>query len=265
MIRTLLVTLSAAVLASSAMAADLPATTTLPATPVPTWTGFYVGGNIGGSWGTVDTSNNTVTTNGLLTSGAIGLNAGTFPGPNRRFDFDGAFTGGFQAGYNYEFYNHVVLGIEGDFEWTGNKARDTYFATVQGPTYLTSAKAEWFSTIRGRLGYSLGSFLPYVTGGVAFVHANSAVTVAPWATLGGAASSPLDPHFAASTSTTSTGYAFGGGFEYAIAPSWSLKAEYLHLWFGSKGYDFAFGVPGTAHSDVKLGFDLARLGVNYRF
>jgi outer membrane immunogenic protein len=59
--------------------------------------------------------------------------------------------------------------------------------------------------------------------------------------------------------------------------AWSIKGEYLHLGFGSQSYDFTtpFGgslgggisVSGTAavHADVKTDFDIARVGVNYRF
>jgi outer membrane immunogenic protein len=264
--RAFLAAIGTIALASSAIAADLPIRAPAPLpVPVLTWTGFYIGGNVGGSWGHSDVSNNSVTTNGLLTSGNVGLNVGTFPGPNRSFDFDGAFTGGFQAGYNYEFFNHVVLGVEGDFEWTDNKGNDSFNASVQGPTDSTASKAEWFATIRGRLGYSFGRFLPYVTGGAAFVHTSATLTIEPWTALAGAAPSSGDPRFAASTSTTSSGYAVGVGLEYAIAPHWSIKGEYLHLGFGSKGYDFNFGTAGTTHSDVKLKFDLARFGVNYRF
>ena len=253
-------------LTSAAMAADMPRKAALAPLPPPAlWTGFYVGGNVGASWGQIDTSNASVTTNGLLTSGVVGLQAGTFAGPDRSLDSKGSFIGGIQFGYNYEFVNHVVLGLEGDFNWTRNKANDSFAASVQGPTYSGETKADWIATARGRLGYSFGAFLPYVTGGAAFAHLNSSLTIAPWTTLGGAAPSPLDPQFGASTSKTLTGYAVGVGFEYAIARNWSVKAEYLHLGFGNQGTDWNFGAPGTAHVDAKLSFDLARVGVNYRF
>jgi len=265
--RTLFTAIGLLALTSSAMAADLPRKAPPPPSlpPPPTWTGFYIGGNVGGSWGHIETSNGTVTTNGLLTSGIVGLNAGTFPGPNRSFDAKGNFIGGIQLGYNYEFANHVVLGFEGDFNWTRNKANDSFAATVQGPTDSNETKAEWFATARGRLGYSFGAFLPYVTGGVAFVHVNSTTTISPWTTLAGVAPSPLDPRFAASTSKTLTGYSVGAGLEYAITRNWSVKVEYLHLGFGDNGFDWNFGTPGTAHVDAKLSFDLGRVGVNYRF
>lgn len=252
-------------LTSSAMAADMPRKALAPLPPPALWTGFYIGGNVGGSWGHIETSNASVTTNGLLTSGIVGLQAGTFLGPDRSFDAKGAFIGGIQVGYNHEFANQVVLGFEGDFNWSRNKASDSFAASVQGPTDSSETKAEWFATARGRLGYAFGSVLPYVTGGVAFVHLNSAITIAPWTTLGGAGPSPLDPQFGASISKTLTGYAVGAGLEYAISRNWSVKVEYLHLGFGDRGLDWNFGAPGTAHVNAKLGFDLGRAGMNYRF
>jgi outer membrane immunogenic protein len=261
-------------LTSSAYAADLaPAAAPIvkaPAlmspAPVANWTGFYIGGNVGGSWGHISQSNSSVTTDGSLTTGVPGFNAGTFPGPDRSYDLDASFAGGFQVGYNYEFENHVVLGVEGDFSWTGNKGDDSFNASAQGPTYSTSVKADWFATLRGRLGYSFGQFLPFVTGGVAWAHTSSTVTDEPWTALGGAGPSPADPHFSASSSSIATGYAIGAGLEYALTPHWSIRGEYMHLGFANKGYDFNFGgTVGTAHADAKMDFDIARLGVNYRF
>ncbi len=175
--RLIVATVGVIALASSASAADIAYKAPAAQVVVPSanWTGIYLGGHVGGSWGKADTSNSWMTTNGVLTSNVPGLNAGTFAGLDRSFDLNGSFTGGVQVGYNYEFSNRVVLGIEGDFAWADNKGNDSYIASVEGPTYSSESKTEWFATIRGRAGYSFGTVLPYVTGGVAFVHNTGSV------------------------------------------------------------------------------------------
>jgi len=230
------------------------------------WSGFYIGGNIGGAWGTGDSTNNSVTTNGLLTTGIEGVNAGTYPGPDRSLDFDGGLTGGVQAGYNFQVDGGgLVLGLEGDLQWLGLEAPDSFDASAEGPTYTSTTTAEWFGTARARVGYSFDNFLPYVTGGLAFVENSVDLTVSPWTTTGGDAPSPLDPQYFASASSTSTGYAIGAGFEYALDGNWSLKAEYLHLGFDAESLEFDFDDAGTVNSDLGGSFDVVRVGANYRF
>jgi outer membrane immunogenic protein len=230
------------VLISAANAADLgPSykTPVLAPAPVSTWTGFYIGGNIGYGWGDVSLSDFNI-----VSMSPSGVN------------------GGFQLGYNWQV-NNVVFGLEGDFQFADHNDS----VSASDPTIPASAslevKSDWFATVRGRLGYAFGQFMPYVTGGIAFTQAKANLDAsAPGATL------------SVSSDKTSVGYAVGGGVEYAFNRNWSLKAEYLHLGFGSQTYDFeataaipALGVVAgaTASGDVKLDFDIARVGVNYRF
>ncbi|HEY6833075.1 MAG TPA: outer membrane protein [Pseudolabrys sp.] len=215
---------------SAAHAADLrPAYKAPIKAPAPfSWTGFYVGGNVGYGWGRAS-----------LDGGVASLS------PK-------GVDGGVQLGYNYEV-GQVVFGLEGDFQFADHK--DSISASGGGATETLEAKSDWFSTARGRIGFAFDRFLPYVTGGVAFTHTkvNEELTAA-----GGLFAS-------ASADKTSTGYAIGGGLEYAIDRNWSVKGEYLHLGFGSQTYDFT-PAGGPAFSvGSKLSFDIARLGVNYRF
>ena len=106
--------------------------------PVYNWSGFYIGINGGGAWGTSQWS----TTGSFNTSG--GLVGGT-------------------VGYNYQM-NQVVLGVEGDIDW----------ANISGTTNAVgvcalgcTTKDSWLGTVRGRVGYAADRFLPYVTGGLA--------------------------------------------------------------------------------------------------
>jgi outer membrane immunogenic protein len=136
-------------------------------------------------------------------------------------------------------------------------------------------KADWFATVRGRLGYSFGALMPYVTGGLAITQVKTTITNT--GSIPGFAGFPATSD---SVSKTLAGYAVGGGLEYALGHGWSIKGEYLHLGFGNQSYDLnapysstssAGGLPvvlsGTtgAHVDVKTDFDIARVGVNYRF
>jgi outer membrane immunogenic protein len=106
--------------------------------PIYSWSGFYIGINGGGGWGTSDWTS----TGGFNTSG--GLIGGT-------------------VGYNYQM-NQVVLGVEGDMDWaniSGSKA-------VAGVCAVgCTTKDSWLATVRGRLGYAADRFMPYVTGGLA--------------------------------------------------------------------------------------------------
>ena len=128
------------------------------------WTGFYVGVNGGGAWGSSDWSN------------AVGTSG---------FDANGALIGG-TAGYNWQM-GHAVFGLEGDVDWTSIKGSGPTTCVVGG----CETKNNWLGTFRGRVGYAFDRVLPYVTGGLAVgdVKANTVLgsvseTKAGW-TLGG--------------------------------------------------------------------------------
>src|SRR5450631_2575773 len=128
--------------AGSAFAADLSVAPLYKAPPVvaPTaynWSGFYVGANGGGAWGT----SNWDSTGGFNLSG--GVIGGT-------------------AGVNWQL-GHAVLGLEGDVDWSNLKGSSTSTLCPAGCT----TSNDWLATVRGRAGYAFDRFLPYVTGGLA--------------------------------------------------------------------------------------------------
>ena len=86
-----------ALFGGSAIAADLRRPAYTPPPPVSNWTGFYIGGNLGGAWA-----------RGSVNDSLFGLSASS--------DRSG-FIGGGQLGVNYQFSN-IVLGAEWDFDWT---------------------------------------------------------------------------------------------------------------------------------------------------
>jgi outer membrane immunogenic protein len=170
-----------AALTGSAAAADLGPAPAAPYykapvyAPVYNWSGFYLGVNGGGAWGT----STWTSAGGFNTSG--GLVGGTI-------------------GYNYQI-NQVVLGAEGDIDWA-----DISGSTSTGAicAFGCTTKDSWLSTVRGRLGYAADRFLPYVTGGLALgdIRAtlpglgNSTATNTGW-TVGGGIEFAIAGHWTA--------------------------------------------------------------------
>lgn len=194
--------------ATAAQAADIarpaPAPIAVPA-PAFSWTGFYVGGNVGYAWGSADTS---------TLFGSTGTSG---------------WLGGGQLGFNYQFSNNIVAGIEADI--AGGK--------VSGGVPGIDSNLDLLGSVRGRLGYAAGRFLPYVTGG--FAYGNTSVDA-----LG------IDQ------SKTLTGWTAGAGLEYALTDHWTAKTEYLYTDLGSKFYD-------TIGTDVGVTNQTVRAGINFKF
>ena len=237
----------------AASAADMPMKAPIVKAPVMVppynWTGFYVGLNAGGSWGRQD--NDLVTVPG----GVVGL--------SNSDSLDG-FIGGGQIGYNWQI-NQFVLGVEADFQGSGQKADGSFLIpfipaivapAVPGLTANYTDKLEWFGTVRARAGYTWDRWLAYVTGGWAFGHG----------TLSGTGTTtPAGTVLAFSTSQDYSGWTIGGGLEWAFADHWSAKAEYLYIDFGN-GPTVVVNTAGSlAIASGKMTDNIARLGVNYHF
>ena len=262
--------LSASVLAGSAMAADLPSRKVAPAyvAPVPvfTWTGFYVGANVG--WAGSRFNNDYYTPGSpvapfWLPGDAVAISAGGY----NAFRKDGV-TFGAQVGYNYQM-GMFVAGLEADFNWLGLKRSSaalvpTPFAGVA--LVGSSAAVDWMLTLRPRLGLALGQFLPYVTGGLALVQ-NSFSQGVYFDPVPSAATPDI-----VSRSSTDLGWTVGGGLEYAFSPNWSAKVEYLHVFLPNRTIASAAVSPYGAAAGlipytrtISRSIDTVRVGVNYRF
>jgi outer membrane immunogenic protein len=270
----LLVTiLAASIGATSALAADLPARTYTKAPvlvdPGYNWSGFYVGANIGYSWGrSSDTSNLTNGDGTVLFTSAGSSN------------LDGVVGGG-QAGYNWQTQNWV-WGLEADIQGTGERgSRDltcpvgvctpstvlpgfhALVILVPGAAVPLSLdqKIDWFGTVRGRAGVLVSpKVLLYATGGLAYGEVKSSETLGT----------------AYSTTDTRVGYTVGAGVEGAIGGNWTAKLEYLYVDLGRTSGSFASAIPAFGAGTVASGTltssyssritdNVLRVGVNYRF
>jgi len=231
-----------------ALAADMPVF--LKAAPLPSfvgpWTGFYGGAHGGFGWGNTQFFDN-------------------FPTPDGELDADPSvkgFVGGFQAGYNRQF-NWLVVGMEGDFSWSGASAN---FSCFQFGNQVCSAKPEWFGSLSGRLGVASGPALFYVKGGAAWAHDH----FTDLATCSGSQPRSRAGIRAACGDTffgdqTRPGWLFAVGIEYFIAPDWSAKIEYDYMDFGSKSVPFGDGDNGFFTEEIHQKMNLIKVGLNYHF
>ena len=163
--------------------------------PIYNWTGFYIGGHIGGAFGG---DNNF----GGLTTGNNG---------------DGRFLGGLQGGDDYQFAPNWVLGVEGQYSWLANN--NSGIAFPGGFVYTNNQRA--LGSVTGRIGYTWGPGLLYVKGGYAYSDNDKSVTVAGVPT---AVAFSGDHH---------NGYTVGAGLEYMFTQNWSGKIEYQYYNFGN--------------------------------
>jgi outer membrane immunogenic protein len=219
--------------------------------PVYNWTGFYVGGNIGGSWG-------------RATDDIFFVPGGTPRLITNEATKPSGVIGGAQAGYNWQTGN-VLLGIETDIQGSSQKATATVpgvLLTCGVPCSVTETdKLTWFGTTRGRIGYAWADWMLYVTGGVAYggIRTNGTENF-----VGAAA-----PFIAlTSATTTRVGWTAGAGVEGRISGQWTWKAEYLYMDFGTVNYAFAEPAPfavGNITQSLHMTDNIVRVGVNYHF
>ena len=201
---------------TAASAADIPRPHPMPAkapifVPPPfSWTGGYIGINAGGGWGRSSFSS---------------------PFSSGSFDTSGGLVGG-TLGYNWQA-DQIVFGLEGDIDWSNMRGSAPCGATT------CETRNNWLGTARGRLGYSLGEFMPYVTGGLAVGDIKTSI-----AGVG-------------SANETKAGWTVGGGLEAHISGPWTAKVEYLYVDLGSGG--------SVAGSDASYRSNIVRAGLNYKF
>jgi outer membrane immunogenic protein len=249
--------------ATSTLAADLAARSYSKAPPAllaPTsaynWSGFYAGLNAGAVF---SQSSFDLTASPFFAAAAPFLSAdGT-----TRFNRTG-FTGGAQAGYNWQS-GAFVYGVEADINYTdvkssGSVTRASLPFLAAGSTISESSRSSWLITLRPRVGVTSGNALFYLTGGLAIAdYSFSQGAVIPNCLCG----------VTGTVSKAKVGWTVGGGIEYAVTPAWSVKGEYLYVDLGSESFADNLGAAGfplaSFTHDVRLTENIVRFGANYRW
>ncbi|WP_421091288.1 outer membrane protein [Pseudochrobactrum sp. MP213Fo] len=189
------------------------------------WNGAYIGAQIGYDWNQ----------NSIQQDFSVNNN-----GP----------IAGIYAGYNWEFSNNYLLGLEGDVNYT-NLSKQSHY-TKFGPTppddrdFIWSTQLQWEAALRMRFGINYGRALPYLAAGVSLagVKNNNLAQEAPY--------------ISTDDNTTRVGYTLGAGLDYALTNNLLLRTEYRYSDYGSKS---VFNDTG----DFKLSTNSVRLGIAYKF
>lgn len=253
---------TAALIASSALAtaADLPSrAAAVPPTiiaPTFTWTGFYAG--VHGAW---LRDNGDATLIGLsgVPASAVPVRAGLS---------DSGLGGGGQIGYQMQFGN-LVAGLEADVMFTdiGRSRSNVSFASADANCPCTvstdlSSDMSLLGTVRGRLGFAVPSFAPfvqqsmfYVTGGLAFaqIEHQAQITV-----------TPPGLNLQESSDDLKTGFVIGAGTEHALTQNVSIKAETLYYDLEDETLTLARAGDQATFRFKNDGW-ISRVGVNVRF
>jgi outer membrane immunogenic protein len=205
------------------------------------WTGFYVGGNMGVGW-----------PQGHVTDSFFGR---TYGNSNN----NAAFLGGGQIGANYQI-NRFVIGIESDFDWLANNQNSSPATSVGGTTLQVSSNDRWMTTVAGRVGYTFDRVLVYGKGGGGWV-GNNNFTVT---------NVPTGASLAFSNGNTNSGWLAGGGVEWAFTNNWTVRAEYDYLGLSNRNYTLPTSFPvaalaGDTLSTSNRNVQMFTVGVNYLF
>ena len=213
---------------SAVSAADLIISEPAPMVPVSytaasNWDGIFVGAFAGYGWGTL----------------SVDEDFATDFGTDDEYDLDG-WQVGVSAGANITVSEAIVAGIVADIAWADIGGSYEFEDDV-----TATSNIDWMGSVRGRLGFDGGAFMPYVTAGLAF--ANNTVE--------------LDTGLAVlEDSNTHIGWTVGAGVEVAVADNVSLDLLYRYSDYGSKTYNF-----DTESADIGLTSHAVTAGINFKF
>jgi outer membrane immunogenic protein len=259
--------IAASFVAGPAFAADMHVKAPLHKAPPPySWTGWYIGGNVG--WKGVSTNMSsapndaaTVAFNtACITAGACPQNYGSSSGSG--------VLGGGQIGYNWQLPSSWVIGLEADFQGSHTTASTAIALTVPPFVPFTGSNStteNWLGTVRARAGILVTPMLlAYGTGGLAYSSIGRTWT--------GSFAAPSFSSWSGSGTSTLTGWTIGGGLEWAVGNGWTVGAEYLNVRLrGGDGFLTTNQAPAcVANCTFRItGADvvdnIVRAKVNYKF
>ena len=214
------------------------------------WTGFYLGLNVGGQWGHAEDKDFE------YNFGTVFGNDGAKPWG---YDESGVVAGG-QVGYNFQ-WNWLVLGVEGDVGYMNLDGRG-HEPGAPGNDTFGKTESDFYTTVRGRLGFAFGHWLFYGTGG--WIGVNQETKVIDDCAFSGACGDEL---INGGGTDFRSGWTAGGGIEYMLGCHWTIRGEYLRFQLDDHSIDthgqnfggsFHFGVPGTEGN-------IFRAALNYKF
>ena len=229
------------------MAADLsrPVYKAQPPAPVYySWTGFYLGVHIGGSWGTTESEVNSI----AVPVAAIALNGFVLPLSSHA---NNGFIGGGQIGYNWQA-GWAVFGAEVEASAMSHKGKGPCLVV-----FTCETKTDWMVTAAGRFGVVWDRALVYVKGGVAWADSDYSASL-----------NLLGAGFVTTVNDTRLGALVGTGVELAVGAGWSAKVEYNFVDFGKEQYNVPIAIGGAAinvGTEIRQYMHTAKFGLNYRF
>jgi outer membrane immunogenic protein len=230
------------------------------------WTGIYLGGNLGGGWGSTGSNGSETSRLGNATFNGSGTSSG--------------WVGGGQVGGNFEIANRWVIGLEADGDWTeisGSSSGCSTLATGATSGCGTNhAQLDDFGTARGRFGYAFSNLLLYGTGGWAWANSSGSHTTTCVSSISPLAQCPgKSTAFTGGTASFSdslTGWTAGAGVEWGFLRNWTFRVEYLHVQFDNVSSSFATTittgggtVPVASSVSSNNNFNIVRMGFNFLF
>ena len=234
-----------------------------PPPPVFNWNGFYVGAYAGAAWMDQANSSDPCQIPSIFGACTIGVNGNYTLAPNALYDMSPSFIGGGRVGFNWQPTPYTLFGLENDIGYLQLKGSATIDPAPGGLNDVVAhtTLGNWYDAFTARLGAVDGHAMFYVKGGGVAVKYNTGITDNIGVTLN------------TNTSKTLTGWAAGGGIEYAIDMHWSVRAEYLVLGVARDvtdcGNRVVGGVPDTSAPFCSLthtpDVQTITLGLNYRF
>ncbi|MBB6261225.1 outer membrane immunogenic protein [Paenochrobactrum gallinarii] len=157
--------------------------------------------------------------------------------------------GGIYGGYNFEFRNRMILGVDANLTYNSARQNNAYSMLVNTNTtsnFNHESKLEWSAALRARLGFAMDRWMPYIAGGVATAQIKNSIYDANYNYQ--------------SDRNNMTGWTAGAGVDYALASNTTLRLEYRHTDYGRK----TFAIDNFTYK-TKVKTDEFRIGVAYRF